>query len=1200
MSSHPELLYVVVCKLPDKDTGKATFLGFVGSLLHKRFDDSGRSTDINIAILAYDHGLAITPQDHPEHISLLYNASSSRLKRYEHSGVLSDIDEAISGLEIIVEWTLHDDASVHRAASMNTLGKSLMRRFEHKGHLEDINRAINVCRKALEMTPAEHEEMFDRLKNLGDSFLCRFERGAFLPDVEEAIALQRKALALLADKDKPKDKSKILNNLGISYIRRFERTGTTSDLDEGIIIQEMAAETMPDNHIHKPAILSNLGNLIHLRFELTADLTDIDKAIAIQTKAMDLTPEGHSGMTKTLTSLGGSYLFRFKHTGDLKDADKAISLRQRALLLLPTGHADIPGWLTNLGNAYLYRFEHTGDFVDIDKGIASQQRGVDLIPQSHSARSRLLSNLGNTYLRRFQQTNDLADIDNAILVQQQAVDLAPSGHPSLPQKLHNLSNSLLNRSHYTDDLRDIEEAIITEKEAIHLTSGSHPELSQRFTTLGISYLNHYKYTNAIEDIGMAIDMFRKAKSLTAENHLNMPGFLSNLSGALEARFKEMNSHADIIEAIEYQKKAISLTPPEHSTFPRRLSSFGRLLMQHFQQTQNIDDITEAIIQQKKAVDIMPEGNARIQKMLTNLASSLLHRYQHNGDHSDLENTIAQLQRAAKLSVGPPSRRIEAAQKCAVLCKPLDKLRALNNYEIAMNLLPQVAWLGQTIDIRHGQLANISNLSNEAAALAITLGKYETAIEWLEHGRSIVWKQVNSLRSPLDDLRAVNEPLAEEVARISKALECAGTRTELRDPMSKMSQKISLQEEVKFHKSLAQKWSSLLSQVRQIKGFEDFLQPMKFSRIINSMPSSGIVVVINVDSSRCDALALRSSFDVLHIALNGFSHEKAGRLHRQLYDYLSADEAPRSDVRAGHLFAESSFQIGLKNILHDLWELVVQPILGALNVMESSNPPHIWWCATGPLAFLPLHAAGIYSENETSRGPIISDFVVSSYIPVVSALFNKSNNHLQSSRTACLALSQPNTPGLLPIPNTTAEIQLIKRRFNDCNIGIVCLEDMDATVERTLEEMKTHGWLHFACHAVQNLKDPLRSAFYLHDGQLQLSQIIQKSFPIADFAFLSACQTGTGDERLSEEAVHLAAGMLTAGYRGVVATMWSISDDYGPSVADEFYAKLLNSTGDVESNRAAYALRHATDVIRKRLGNSEHSLRVWVPYIHIGL
>lgn len=48
------------------------------------------------------------------------------------------------------------------------------------------------------------------------------------------------------------------------------------------------------------------------------------------------------------------------------------------------------------------------------------------------------------------------------------------------------------------------------------------------------------------------------------------------------------------------------------------------------------------------------------------------------------------------------------------------------------------------------------------------------------------------------------------------------------------------------------------------------------------------------------------------------------------------------------------------------------------------------------------------------------------------------------------------------------------------------------------------------------------------------------------------QTSVGDKGLSKEVVHLAAGMLAAGYQGVVATVWSIKDEYTPQIAEAFY------------------------------------------------
>jgi CHAT domain-containing protein len=44
------------------------------------------------------------------------------------------------------------------------------------------------------------------------------------------------------------------------------------------------------------------------------------------------------------------------------------------------------------------------------------------------------------------------------------------------------------------------------------------------------------------------------------------------------------------------------------------------------------------------------------------------------------------------------------------------------------------------------------------------------------------------------------------------------------------------------------------------------------------------------------------------------------------------------------------------------------------------------------------------------------------------------------------------------------------------------------------------------------------------------------------AFLSACETARGDEKIPDEALHLAATPLSAGYRSVVATMWYVLID----------------------------------------------------------
>jgi CHAT domain-containing protein len=260
----------------------------------------------------------------------------------------------------------------------------------------------------------------------------------------------------------------------------------------------------------------------------------------------------------------------------------------------------------------------------------------------------------------------------------------------------------------------------------------------------------------------------------------------------------------------------------------------------------------------------------------------------------------------------------------------------------------------------------------------------------------------------------------------------------------------------------------------------------------------------------------------------------------------------------------------------------------------TDPPHIWWCLTGPLAFLPIHAAGIYDKSAV--GFNISDYVVSSYTPTLNALINATKHHkICREFKGLLAISQPNTPGQTTLPNTALELTHIQNQAH--NFSVHCLEGSAASVESVVKGMEVHSWVHLACHAVQDTKEPTKSALCLHDGNLELSTIITKSFPHAEFAFLSACQTATGDENLSEEAIHLAAGLMLAGYQGVIATMWSIRDQDAPVIADRVYSNLFGDTVP-DSTKAALALHHAVKVLRQQVGDS--AFLSWVPFIHIGV
>jgi CHAT domain-containing protein len=162
---------------------------------------------------------------------------------------------------------------------------------------------------------------------------------------------------------------------------------------------------------------------------------------------------------------------------------------------------------------------------------------------------------------------------------------------------------------------------------------------------------------------------------------------------------------------------------------------------------------------------------------------------------------------------------------------------------------------------------------------------------------------------------------------------------------------------------------------------------------------------------------------------------------------------------------------------------------------------------------------------------------------------------------------------------------------------IVLEGEQGTKRRVTEAIEDCTWIHLACHGVQRLDEPTKSALILEDGHLTLEEIIKLNLPNAEFAFLSACQTTTGDEKLSEEAVHIAGGMLLAGYRGVVATMWSIQDDLAPEVTNEFYGHIMKDGERPDSRKAAEALHMSVQKIRKKEGVK---LIDWIPFVHLGV
>ena len=258
-------------------------------------------------------------------------------------------------------------------------------------------------------------------------------------------------------------------------------------------------------------------------------------------------------------------------------------------------------------------------------------------------------------------------------------------------------------------------------------------------------------------------------------------------------------------------------------------------------------------------------------------------------------------------------------------------------------------------------------------------------------------------------------------------------------------------------------------------------------------------------------------------------------------------------------------------------------------------PHITWCLTGHLTFLPIHTAGFYGGKGRLK---VFDCVVSSYTPTVMALLTCGHPLPESHKgVRLLAVSQSVAQGQEHLPGTTCEVNAIQalQAQNSC-LHITTLNGKEATLEAVLQSMKHCNWVHLACHGVQDLARPTNSTFLIN-GRLMLNEVMKQSFSHTELAVLSACQTATGNSELPDKAIHLAAGMLMAGYGSVAGTMWSIYDNDTPIVAEKFYAYLIGEAAG-DSTKAAYALHTVVGYLQDFRGKRDFAR--WVPFIHLGI
>ena len=418
---------------------------------------------------------------------------------------------------------------------------------------------------------------------------------------------------------------------------------------------------------------------------------------------------------------------------------------------------------------------------------------------------------------------------------------------------------------------------------------------------------------------------------------------------------------------------------------------------------------------------------------------------------------------------------------------------------------------------------------------------------------------------------------------------------------------------------ARDWDAAVDQIRRIEGLENFLRPIPFTDL-RAAASGGPVVIVNISRHGSHALIVTPATtthpdpEVLVVDLPAAPMDTVIDQANTLLGALDRTGDPATDWRT-----KEDDRYAVFKVLAWCWQAISEPVLTTLGYTHTAQEriedwPRIWWCPTGPATVLPLHAAGRHPRTATQYQAMgeaaalaesVAGRVISSYTPTLASL-TRARTRSAPGRVRQLAVGVPEppayVPGARPLPAVLSELQVLARYVSTPEHATHLLGPA-ATRQAVLEALPGHSWLHLSCHGIQHPADAALSAFLLHDQPLTLADLAVRNLKETDLAYLAACQTATGDLRLLDEALHLAGPLQLVGYRHVLATLWSVSDDAAPTMADITYAHLRhpdpdqpNPTDQLEAARAPYALHHAITYLRQALPGEP---LLWAPYIHLG-
>ncbi|THG93078.1 hypothetical protein EW026_g8055 [Hermanssonia centrifuga] len=898
--------------LPDNDERRPLYLRDLAESLHRTFKAKNQVEDLNgaidrlrEAIACLSGGNAPFDEDETQVARLLNLLGAFLVDRYLRFSLIVDLEEATESYEKAV--VLLPDSSERRPQYLRDLAVSLHRMFEAKNQVEDLNAAIDRLREVIACLD-EGEilgPLAQDLNVLGDFLILRFWEVGLIVDLEQATESYRKALALLPENDERRPR--YLRALAESLHLTSDTKGQIEDLNGAIDRVREALACLsngiaPSDKGETCISLGFLASFLDARFKCTGERADLDEAIRCRYQAMELDP---TKRYSALDNLSNHFFALYLVTRDLSDLERALGFSREALECCPVDDSFSHLQIKRHMASYL---EGSDRVEDWEEGLKIRRELVNLTEGKDGHHDYVIDLAQSLHSQWRRDPRQLGPFEEGM---KQFRDVLQAVHgPDRIDPLDKLVTSLHNRYEQSNAPEDLEEAITYLRELTALIPDGHVGRARHLSSLAEALRSRFSLFGRVDDIEDALDAAREAVAIARSNHEHhqLVQCLSTLAGCLSHRCIGLRRSDGIEEAIIVWREVVSLSPDNWNAL-RSLASSILLLGE-------ADAIEEAIILLRKSLTIIPAGHPDKIKSLSALATTALGRcllsdsnieYQEEaleicrenvaaheefglGDdyclavgclaeacwiNDDHEEAVTRYEQAVAMRYATPHRRFSVTTTWAYRAMQAGHSSSLRANTKALELLDQCLTSTPTIDLQHQFLTkNPSAFASNAAACAIEKEELETAVQVLEQGRALLWSHMRGYRHPIEKLQELNPGLAEEFKGVCQQLEhiTVSSRPDLPGmppiPISTApyaSHGLHFDAKMTKNRQLLEEYERLISEIRQLDGFSNFLQATPFS-ILQTAASEGPVILVNVNEHRSDAIILRATETPLLVPL----------------------------------------------------------------------------------------------------------------------------------------------------------------------------------------------------------------------------------------------------------------------------------------------------------------------------------------------